>query len=385
MKNLLTILTLFLVAVLFACTEDTDEMANSELSADSGSFSLSTNGGGNSSSTGGIITAGEWNDLENWMFWDSLSQVSELNQFATTWNILAKHRVSAQVIGLDSMPIAGETIRLKSSGQLLYSSITDYNGKVEFFINFNQIDSQQINWSELSLETSFTTDSSISAYPTLNRIQQQSNATNQNIEIAFVVDATGSMSDELLFLKNELLDVLQRIKANNQNLRTASVFYRDVGDEYVTRVSSFSADVSQTVQFIQNQSSAGGGDYPEAVHSALNKALNDLQWTSTARTKLIFLLLDAPPHNTNSVKNDLNNSLISSIENGIKIIPIGASGINKETEYLMRNFAIITNGTYVFITNDSGIGNEHITATVGSYQVEFLNDLMVRLVQKYSR
>ncbi|MDD4641760.1 MAG: hypothetical protein PHF92_10450, partial [Bacteroidales bacterium] len=69
---------------------------------------------------------------------------------------------------------------------------------------------------------------------------------------------------------------------------------------------------------------------------------------------------------------------------GIKIIPITASGIDKETEFLMRLMAMATNGSYVFITNDSGVGNEHIQASVGEYQVELLNKLMVRLIKKYS-
>jgi hypothetical protein len=37
----------------------------------------------------------------------------------------------------------------------------------------------------------------------------------------------------------------------------------------------------------------------------------------------------------------------------------------------------------VFITNDSGIGNEHIDASVGDHEVEKLADLMIRLIQKY--
>ena len=51
----------------------------------------------------------------------------------------------------------------------------------------------------------------------------------------------------------------------------------------------------------------------------------------------------------------------------------------------MRYFAIATNGTYVFITNDSGIGNDHIEPTVGEYEVEFLNNLLVRLINKYAQ
>ena len=70
---------------------------------------------------------------------------------------------------------------------------------------------------------------------------------------------------------------------------------------------------------------------------------------------------------------------------GIKIVPVSASGINKGTEYLLRSFAMATNGTYVFITNDSGVGNEHIEATVGEYQVEKLRDLIARLIVAYAK
>ena len=70
--------------------------------------------------------------------------------------------------------------------------------------------------------------------------------------------------------------------------------------------------------------------------------------------------------------------------NGIKIIPVAASGIDRNTEALLRLMAIFTDGTYVFITDDSGVGNHHITPSVGEYQVESLNGLIVRLINKYS-
>ncbi|MCB0845041.1 MAG: hypothetical protein KDE26_17455, partial [Bacteroidetes bacterium] len=59
-------------------------------------------------------------------------------------------------------------------------------------------------------------------------------------------------------------------------------------------------------------------------------------------------------------------------------------GVNKETEFLMRFFALATNGTYVFITDDSGIGNDHLEPTVGDFEVEYLNELIIRLVKEYS-
>ena len=50
---------------------------------------------------------------------------------------------------------------------------------------------------------------------------------------------------------------------------------------------------------------------------------------------------------------------------------------------LLRSMALKTGGTYTFLTNDSGIGYDHIEPTIGSYDVEKLNDMMVRIVGEY--
>jgi hypothetical protein len=63
---------------------------------------------------------------------------------------------------------------------------------------------------------------------------------------------------------------------------------------------------------------------------------------------------------------------------------VAASGVDKDTEFMLRFFEVATGGTYVFITNDSGIGNDHIDASVGDHEVEKLADLMIRLIKKYT-
>ena len=218
------------------------------------------------------------------------------------------------------------------------------------------------------------------------RLESNGQNTSNKVELSFIVDATGSMGDELEFLKDDLRSVIEDVQSQNNSLdiSTSAVFYRDEGDEYVTRDSDFTNDLSRTIDFINNQSAGGGGDYPEAVHSGMTKAINNFDWSEDAITKIAFLILDAPPHHKPQVINDIKVSIREAAEKGIKIIPITASGIQKDTELLMRYLSIATNSTYVFITNDSGIGNDHITATVGDYEVEFLNDLMVRLITKYS-
>ena len=51
---------------------------------------------------------------------------------------------------------------------------------------------------------------------------------------------------------------------------------------------------------------------------------------------------------------------------------------------MLRFFANATGGTYVFLTDHSGVGNSHIEASVGEYEVEQLNNLLIRLIEYYT-
>ncbi len=43
------------------------------------------------------------------------------------------------------------------------------------------------------------------------------------------------------------------------------------------------------------------------------------------------------------------------------------------------------NETNLNLTNDSGVGNAHIEPTTGDYEVEKLNELIIRLIKKYTK
>lgn len=51
----------------------------------------------------------------------------------------------------------------------------------------------------------------------------------------------------------------------------------------------------------------------------------------------------------------------------------------------MRSIALATNGTYTFLTDDSGVGNPHIKPTTDDFEVEKLNDLLVRIINQFSK
>jgi hypothetical protein len=383
MTNIFFHLTFILIILLSSCTKE------SSVTSASGS-SLAPNGQGNTGNQNppGVITAGEWNDLENWIFWETIISKVDYKSMPTHWTFFNNNRISVSVIGSDSTPIVDAIIKLKRDGTTIFTARTDNKGKAELWADLFQ-NNPNIDFSKLIIDINNGANIISNVKPFkdgINKVFIAPTLNDNKIEISFVVDATGSMGDELEYLKTELLDVISRVKSANPNssLSTSAVFYRDVGDAYVTKISNFTTDSSITTSFIKNQSAAGGGDFPEALHSALDKAVNELQWSTNAKTRILFLVIDAPPHHDNAVISNIQSSVSKASEKGIKIIPIASSGINKETEFLMRFLSISTNGTYIFITDHSGIGNGHLEATVGQYQVEFLNDLMVRLINKYA-
>ncbi|MEO7446306.1 MAG: vWA domain-containing protein [Ferruginibacter sp.] len=392
MKTLLLSCLLFFALFLVGCSKD----GLSDMSSGvSGSGSGSSSGGGSSNpgnpgpGQAGVITAAEWNDINNWAFWKNLMVNDTFSAFSQRWKIYNNNRVSVHVMSSTGLPAIDVVIQLKKNSTVIFTTRTDNKGRAECWAGLFQYNNP-INLNEYSLvvNNGSMVLSTVKNYEVgINEIILPVAPVYQdNIDVSFVVDATGSMGDELNYLKTELNDVISRAKAAHPtaSFKTSAVYYRDEGDDYLTRVSPFTSNTATTLSFINAQSAGGGGDFPEAVHTALDKAVNELTWSASAKTRLIFLVLDAPPHFTPAVISSLQASLNKANEKGIKIIPVTASGIDKETEFLMRFFSISTNGSYVFITNDSGIGGNHITATVGAYQVEFLNNLMVRLINKYA-
>ncbi len=346
----------------------------------------SKDGQGGIQPQGGLVTAGEWNDLNNWDFYQKTLMKEPFKGFPDDWQMYTNHRI-AVAITAKNKPAANATVTLFRNDTPIWTAKTDNLGRAELWVGAFQKE-KELNTALLRLKVNDQWVSTAAISETqVNRIaldETLPSPTNQ-VQIAFMVDATGSMGDELEFLKMDLKKVINEVQKTNTQLKisTATVFYRDEGDEYVVKHSPFTEDINQTTEFISQQRADGGGDFPEAVDKALVQ-LNQLQWQPEARTRIAFLVLDAPPHNKPAVINSIQYSVKTAAASGIKLIPVVASGIDKTTEFLMRFIAMYTNGTYVFITDHSGIGNKHLEPSVGEYQVEKLSDLMVRLIKKYS-
>ena len=402
---------LALVLALASCSKSDEvyDTSKSEVSGDGyGYMSLGSSGsegpgpsggGGTSGNTqAGIVTAGEWCDLSNWPFWAKLMLGNDFSDKSDYWEFFTNNRIAVKVTDEHGNVMAGVNVKLLREGEgkgTVWETVTDNHGLAECWLGlFQKTTAADVDHLRISLNGEVMEghpllcplDSLLQSVPVNHYVCKTSKTVTQQADIAFIVDATGSMSDEIDFLKQDVVDIIDHVKSVRQGMkmRTSALFYRDEGDEYLTRHDNFTDDVSKTVGFIEQQGANGGGDYPEAVHTALERMLQDLSWDTKARTRLAFLILDAPAHHEEAIIRSLQQSVATCAKLGIKLIPVAASGVDKDTEFMLRFFANATGGTYVFITDDSGVGNSHIAASVGEYEVEQLNRLLVRLIEYYT-
>lgn len=340
----------------------------------------------NSDTKAGSLTAGEVHDFSKWVLWKDIS-AGVLKKRQKEWTIKAEERYAVQIQTNRGRPIAGARVKLFKNKDVLWEAVSDNTGKAELWTNiFDEYQTAE----KLRIEVLFNNEKYeikrvTEFHKGINTLKIQENCnTPAEVDIAFVVDATASMQDEINYLKAELEDVIQRSKDTlpYRRFRFASVFYRDKTDEYLTKEIDFTSE-NKTLKFIKENNADGGGDYPEAVDEALEVAINKLNWNEKAVSKILFLVLDAPPHSEQNVINRLKLQIKQAAEKGIRIVPLTCSGTNKSTEYLMRCFALATNGTYLFLTDDSGIGGGHIKPTTDKYDVEKLNSLLLKTIYNF--
>lgn len=208
----------------------------------------------------------------------------------------------------------------------------------------------------------------------------QSRPANERLDIAFTLDTTGSMGDELSYLTDELDSIAGAIEDAHPDadLRWALVVYRDAGDEYVAKTAlDFSRHLADLKGALAEQSAGGGGDYPEASHAGLDETMA-LSWRQDAEVaRLDFWVADAPHHVAREA--DLTAALREARDADIQLYPVAASGVDTLAELSMRSAAQVTGGEYLFLTNDSGIGDSHAEPTVPCYFVTSLADQVIRM------
>ena len=103
---------------------------------------------------------------------------------------------------------------------------------------------------------------------------------NSNVDVAFMMDATGSMGSYIEAVKNGINSIVSKIhkKFKNAKVRVAFVAYRDYGDGAKHfEILDFTESIEIFTNFVGGIVATGGGDSPEDVLGAIDKTIQ-LSW-----------------------------------------------------------------------------------------------------------
>ena len=194
---------------------------------------------------------------------------------------------------------------------------------------------------------------------TLGRTQQE---LPRQLDLALVIDTTGSMGDELNYLKMEIDHIAAEIHQRFPNVdqRFSLILYRDQGDEYVTRSFDFTASLGDFRRTLAAQTAGGGGDYPEAMHLALEQAAR-LTWRRRRHGERHVPRRRRPSALSQFAEAARLERLRINVARlaGVTVFPVASSGAKEVAEFIMRAVGFLTQGKYLFLTDHSGVGNAH--------------------------
>ena len=185
------------------------------------------------------------------------------------WNILV-HEIDVterhiiQITNRQGQPVLGAKVTISDdAGQELGSMYTHADGKVLFFPLASGSPDAQLY--QIHIEKGSAT-----ANYSLNRNERDHvvvlNAHSANnpvrLDVHFLIDATGSMSDEIGQLKTNMITISERIHAlpSRPDVRFGMTIYRDRGDLFVSRTFEFTPDIENFTEELRNIAAEGGGE-----------------------------------------------------------------------------------------------------------------------------
>ena len=187
-------------------------------------------------------------------------------------------------------------------------------------------------------------------------VQAKPDLARPTVEVAFVLDTTGSMASLIEGAKRKIWSIATTIIDENPGaeIRMGLVAYRDIGDEYVTRRVELTADIQDLYAQLLELRARGGGDWPESVNEALHEGITKLSWTSGPEvSRIVFLVGDAPPHM--DYKQDMKYPQVLTLAKRKDIVVNAVqAGEARDTLRVWREIAQMGDGEYIPIPQDGG-------------------------------
>lgn len=291
-------------------------------------------------------------------------------------------RIVATVTGTTGLPVAGAQVTVSADGTEIATLRTTADGTTRFL--------PALYGASAVAEFTFTIgDVSATAAPGSTVALQAGAAGGVTgpvaLDVLFLLDATGSMGDEIDRLKATIGTVVAQVGGfeSQPDLRLAMTLYRDEGDTFVTSTFDFTADIDAFRAALNDVVADGGGDYPEALEEGLASALSTPSWRDPASTvQLVFLVGDAPPRLDRQVPVEYPAAVVDAVARGIKVFPIASSESDDQAEAVFRQIAAATGARFVFLSYGAQGAATGAATDIDStdYEELPLDALVVRLI-----
>jgi Mg-chelatase subunit ChlD len=177
------------------------------------------------------------------------------------------------------------------------------------------------------------------------------------LEMVFVLDTTGSMGGLIEGAKQRIWGIVNEVmqKPSRPRVRVGLVAYRDLGDEYVTKILPVSEDLDKVYTTLMEYRAVGGGDEPENVRKALADGVKKAGWAQTRRglAQIVFLVGDAPPQNY-AQEPDVLITTAEAVRKNMIVNTIQC-GTVQATQPIWQQIALRGEGKYFAIAQDGGV------------------------------
>jgi hypothetical protein len=170
-----------------------------------------------------------------------------------------------------------------------------------------------------------------------------------DVDLAFILDTTGSMSEEIQAVKSTIDKVARELSTREVRVRVALVEYKDRSDDMLTKVYPFTSDLASFRSSVAGINASGGGDMPEDAVAGLHAGLTELSWSDSAVARVAFVIGDAPPHLDYQSGTAYENDMRAAARRGIKIHTVAASGMDALGQAVWRQVAQYTGGSNLFV------------------------------------
>ncbi|GAA5149979.1 hypothetical protein GCM10023340_26160 [Nocardioides marinquilinus] len=290
-------------------------------------------------------------------------------------------RVLVTVTGSDGRPAAGEPVTVLDGGEEVATLRTTADGTARFLPAVFGA-APEGRFTVRAGEASAEVDAGGSAELGVERAGGVEGSVP--LDVLFLLDATGSMGDEIDQLKTSIDSVAERVAAleGAPDVRFAMTLYRDRGDAFVTSTYDFTGDVDAFRAALADVEAGGGGDYPEALEEGLAEALGEPSWRGPGEAvQLVFLVADAPPQTRRDLQVTYPDAVRDAVARGIKIFPVASSESDDAAEAVFRQLAQATGARFVFLSYGAGGAATGKSSDIDSadYEELALDDLVVRL------